>query len=112
VGNECFITHTRQARMDGGFGIVGDDSLWLWERKRRHLSLDNQCIDGAANGDNNAQQNKQFLHDTSIAYENGKWKMQNGSVSSACAVRDTTHFALFGIKYVATLGDSTTVVME
>jgi hypothetical protein len=44
--------------------------------------------------------------------ENGKWKMQNGSVSSACAVRATTNFALFGIKYVATLGDSTTVVME
>jgi len=44
--------------------------------------------------------------------ENGKWKMQNGSVPSACAVRATTNFALFGIKYVATLGDSTTVVME
>jgi hypothetical protein len=29
--------------------------------------LDHQCIDGAADGDNDAQQNKQFLHDTSIA---------------------------------------------
>ena len=67
VGNECFINHTRQAGMDGGFGIVGGDNLWLWERERRHLSLDHQCIDGAADGDNDAQQNKQFLHDTSIA---------------------------------------------
>jgi hypothetical protein len=44
--------------------------------------------------------------------ENGKWKMQNGSVSSAFSVQATTNFALFGIKYVATLGDSTTVVIE
>ena len=69
MGNEYFITHTRQAGMDGGFGVGGDDSLWLWERERRHLPSYHKCIDGGADGDNDAQQDKQFLHDTSIAYE-------------------------------------------
>jgi hypothetical protein len=36
--------------MDGSFGVLGDNSLWLWERKRRRLPLDYQCIDGVADG--------------------------------------------------------------
>ena len=67
MGNECFITHTCQARMYGGLGVVGDDRLRLWERKRLYPPLQDQCIDCAADGDDDAEQDKQFLHDTSIA---------------------------------------------
>jgi hypothetical protein len=62
--------------------------------------LHDQCIDGAADGDNDAQQNKQFLHDTSIAYEGGSIKLEGGSTTPSvmlCRVHAPVAWNLLGL---------------
>jgi hypothetical protein len=53
--------------MHGCFGIVGADKLWAWQHERHYSPLQDQRIDCAADGNKDAQQDKQFFHGTSIA---------------------------------------------